>query len=36
VHRCRRESFSCDVKVNLAAARKNIGKKMATMGNIGR
>jgi uroporphyrinogen-III decarboxylase len=28
------ECFSCDVKVNLAAARKSIGKKMAIMGNI--
>ncbi len=28
------ECFSCDSKVNLAIARKNIGKKMAIMGNI--
>jgi len=28
------ECFSCDTKVNLAEARKNIGKRMALMGNI--
>lgn len=28
------DCFSCDAKVNLADARKNIGKRMAIMGNI--
>ncbi len=28
------DCFSCDVKVDLAAARKSVGKRMAIMGNI--